>query len=225
MTVATLLPRRAGHNTGQLQVAPDGGGCVRLLTSRMPITRTEAELQSAIETMFRVRAVESPPDESGARTIWHRGSKGADLVTWVDAFGRVTRQELYLFEDCLIWEKATGVRTGASDAREGSKANPAPDAIAFDTQADDDRLVRARRALDPYTGGDKFIIHARMLVGGATDFDDPVTRTAKKMSQEALAEEPPPAPSKAARGMVWVPVAIGVAALAGALAWFLTRAP
>ena len=100
----------------------------------MPITRTEAELQSAIETMFRVRAVESPPDEQGARTIWHRGHKGADMVTWVDAFGRVTRQELYLFDDCLVWEKASGVRTGESQEREGSKLNPAPGMIAFESR-------------------------------------------------------------------------------------------
>lgn len=194
----------------------------------MPITRTQAELQSAIETMFRVRAVESPPDEQGARTIWHRGTKGADLVTWVDAFGRVTRQELYLFEDCLIWEKATGVRTGAADPKEGSILNPAPDSIAFDQRADDDRLVRARRALNPYTGGDKFIIHARMLVGGLTDLGTEVTRPAVKLNADAIrlsaiteAEKvPTPQPR---RGPVWIPVAIGVVALSGAVIWFLLR--
>ena len=88
---------------------------------RMSIPRTEADLRSAIETMFRVRAVESPPDEQGARTIWHRGRKGADLLTWVDAFGRVTRQELYLFDDCLVWEKTSGVRTCEAAAAPLSK--------------------------------------------------------------------------------------------------------
>ncbi|MBS1152134.1 MAG: hypothetical protein H6Q89_3832 [Myxococcaceae bacterium] len=144
----------------------------------MPITRTEAELQSAIETMFRVRAVESPPDEQGARTIWHRGHKGADLVTWVDAFGRVTRQELYLFDDCLVWEKASGVRTGQSEDREGSRLTPAPGMIAFDSDNDDERIVRARKALGPYGGADKFILHARGLVGGLPPGDDEVTRGA-----------------------------------------------
>ncbi len=192
----------------------------------MAITRTEAELQSAIETMFRVRAVESPPDEQGARTIWHRGSKGADLVTWVDAFGHFTRQELYLFEDCLIWEKATGVRTGASEPMPGSKLNPAPDSIAFDSAADDGRLVRARKALDPYSGMDKFIIHARMLVGGATDFDTEVTRpVAKETTDAVMAELAPAAPPPRNRAAVWIPVGIGVVALAGALAWFLARGP
>ena len=131
----------------------------------MPITRTEAELKSAVETMFRVRAVESPPDEHGARTIWHRGSKGADLITWVDAFGRVTRQELYLFDDCLVWEKASGVRTGAAEKREGSAAAPAPDAIHFDHSTDDVRLGRVRTALRFYSGLDKFILHAQQLLG------------------------------------------------------------
>lgn len=148
----------------------------------MPITRTEAELQSAIETMFRVRAVESPPDEQGARTIWHRGHKGADLVTWVDAFGRVTRQELYLFDDILVWEKASGVRTGESQEREGSRLTPSPGTISFDSDTNDGRMVRARKALGMYSGGDKFIIHARQLVGGLIT-DDVITGTSAAINE------------------------------------------
>ncbi len=150
----------------------------------MAITRTEAELQSAIETMFRVRAVESPPDEQGDRTIWHRGRKGADLVTWVDAFGRVTRQELYLFDDCLVWEKASGVRTGESQEKEGSMLNPSPDTITFDAGMDDGRLGRARTALRLYAGADKFILHARQLVGGEPIEVEEITRTASAISDE-----------------------------------------
>lgn len=194
----------------------------------MSITRTEAELQTAIETMFRVRAVESPPDDQGARTIWHRGSKGADLVTWVDAFGRVTRQELYLFEDCLVWEKTTGVRTGASDPKEGSPLNPAPDSIAFDSHADDRRLVRARKALTPYVGSDKFIIHARGLVGSPDEVEsDEVTRSVGKWRTDAVASEIPqkaePAPV-AQRPTGLIAMGIGVLLLLAALIWFLARA-
>ena len=199
----------------------------------MSITRTEAELQSAIETMFRVRAVESPPDEQGARTIWHRGSRGADLVTWVDAFGRVTRQELYLFEDCLIWEKGVGVRTGAAEPAEGSKVNPSPDSISFDPGNDEDRLVRARRALTPYSGGDKFIIHARQLVGGGSLDDNEITRSAEKVNEEALraaAERHTRGTDKVAalqrgRRALWVWVALAALACGAAAAWFLSRGP
>lgn len=152
----------------------------------MSITRTEAELQTAIETMFRVRAVESPPDDQGARTIWHRGHKGADLVTWVDAFGRVTRQELYLFDDCLVWEKTSGVRTGESQEREGSKLSPSPGTIAFDSDADDGRIFRARQALGPYSGLDKFILHARQLVAGEEVIDDAITRSRLTLREEEL---------------------------------------
>jgi hypothetical protein len=153
---------------------------------RMSITRTEAELQTAIETMFRVRAVESPPDEQGARTIWHRGHKGADLVTWVDAFGRVTRQELYLFHDCMVWEKASGVRTGESRDTDGSILNPSPDTIAFDEAANDGRIIRVRKALELYSGADKFILHARQLVGGEEELSDEVTRSAQAITDENL---------------------------------------
>jgi hypothetical protein len=196
----------------------------RLLGSapfRMSITRTEAELQTAIETMFRVRAVESPPDEQGARTIWHRGLKGADLVTWVDAFGRVTRQELYLFDDCLVWEKTSGVRTGETQEREGSKASPSPDTIAFDDGADDGRIVRARKALGPYSGADKFILHARQLVGGEQIAEEEITRSAQAISeQDAEAARLAHAKRSAiasAKKMRLVAVAVGLFLIAMAL--------
>lgn len=169
----------------------------------MAITRTEAELQTAIETMFRVRAVESPPDEQGARTIWHRGHKGADLVTWVDAFGHVTRQELYLFDDCLVWEKTSGVRTGESQD---------PSAIAFDSDADDGRIVRARKALGPYSGADKFILHARQLVGGEAVVEDEITRSAEAVTQEAQTdrlEEPPQSSVAATKRLRMIAVLVG----------------
>ena len=195
----------------------------------MPISRTEAELHSAIETMFRVRAVESPPDDQGARTIWHRGSKGADLVTWVDAFGRVTRQELYLFDDCLVWEKASGVRTGEAQAREGSKLNPSPGMIAFDPENDDDRLVRARRALGAYSGGDKFILHARHLVGGEVIEELEITRPAAMLNARAFESIRAAGMLEAERIVAlqlanrsrWLAIGVGVLALLAAAAWWL----
>jgi hypothetical protein len=130
--------------------------------------RTDIELSQAVTSMFRVRAVESPPDPSGERTIWHRGAKGADLVTWVDTLGKVTRQELYLFEDCLVWEKGVGLRTGQHQEALGSKLNPAPGTIAFDAAQSMERLKRARSGLATYAGDDKCIVHARQLVNQAT---------------------------------------------------------
>ena len=195
----------------------------------MSITRTTAELQSAIETMFRVRAVESPPDEQGARTIWHRGQKGADLVTWVDAFGRVTRQELYLFDDCLIWEKTSGVRTGESQEREGSKANPSPGTISFDPDTNELRIVRARKALGPYSGADKFILHARQLVGGEEAPQDQVTRTAEAVNEELEARqllEKNRVALAASRRLRMIAVVLGCALIGAALViWILQLLP
>ncbi|GEM_PF-2164480 len=189
----------------------------------MAITRTEAELQSAIETMFRVRAVESPPDDQGERTIWHRGHKGADLVTWVDAFGRVTRQELYLFDDCLIWEKASGVRTGETAEHEGSKLGPSPDGITFDSGADDIRIGRARKALQGYAGLDKFILHARLLVGGEKISDERlVTRNARAVSEEhvRLENERQTAPEGARQGQRLALIGMAVLVV-GLILWIL----
>ncbi len=125
---------------------------------------TEAELSQAIHSMLRVRAVESPADDAGLRTIWHRGARGADLVTWVDTLGKVARQELYLFADCFVWEKGVGLRTGEHQDVIGSKLNPSPGTIAFDREQDGGRLGRARNGLRPYAGNDKCILHMRYLV-------------------------------------------------------------
>jgi hypothetical protein len=188
------------------------------------VTHTQTELSQAVTSMFRVRAVESPPDPSGERTIWHRGAKGADLVTWVDPLGKVTRQELYLFEDCVIWEKGVGLRTGQHQEALGSKLNPAPGMIAFDPNQDGDRLQRARAGLSAYTGNDKCIIHARQLVNQATRgtpdaIDEPVTAPGRPDQPKA---EPPPVTAASRRPLLIAVVVLG-AALATVGAWLIFR--
>jgi hypothetical protein len=149
------------------------------------LQRTAGELKSAIETMFRIRAVESPPDEQGARTIWHRGAKGADLVTYVDNDGRVSRQELFLFEDYFLFDRGTGLRTGVALDKVGSAGARASGDIAFDQDAvlRMKRLERAAHALAPYDGQDKLIGHAKQILmlaaqGKPYEVDDQVTRGA-----------------------------------------------
>src|SRR2546423_365173 len=116
--------------------------------------------------MFRIRAVESPPDEHGARTIWHRGAKGADLVTSVDSDGRVARQELYLFEDYFLFDRGSGLRTGVNLDKVGSPSARANGDIAFDQDAvlRMKRLEHAAQALAVYDGQDKLIGHAKQIL-------------------------------------------------------------
>jgi hypothetical protein len=133
------------------------------------LQRTQAELKSALDTLFRIRAVESPPDEQGARTVWHRGAKGADLITSVDADGRVSRQELFLFEDYILFERALGLRTGVALDKVGAAGTRASGDIAFDQDAvlRKKRLEQAARALAPYAGADALIVHVRRVVTAA----------------------------------------------------------
>lgn len=140
--------------------------------------------------MFRIRAVESPPDQAGQRTIWHRGLKGAELLSEIDATGRVTRQELALFEDVVVWTEGR-LRTGESTG--GSSKRPRPsEGLSFDDRPKDERLDRIGRALKQYRGADRFIQHLRDVLGVADDqapVDGPISRPASVLREDqAFAE-------------------------------------
>ena len=152
------------------------------------LQRTPGELKSAIDTMCRIRAVESPPDDQGARTIWHRGAKGADLITYVDSEGKVARQELFLFEDYFLFDRGTGLRTGVALDKVGSAGARASGDIAFDQDASlrKKRLEQAAVALAPYAGEDKLIGHVKQIVtlaaqGRSVELEETVTRSASKV--------------------------------------------
>jgi hypothetical protein len=95
------------------------------------------ELRRAVDSMFRIRAVESPPDASGSRRIWHRGTSGAELFTEVDGRGKVARQEFTLFEEVLRWDHEHGFQRSAVE------------------------LGRVAAVLQPYGGADRFILHLK----------------------------------------------------------------
>ncbi|MBL8922464.1 MAG: hypothetical protein JNJ54_26675 [Myxococcaceae bacterium] len=150
--------------------------------------RTDEERLAAVESMFRTRAVESPPDEHGTRTIWHRGPKGAELVTDIDESGRVTRQELALFDDVLVW---SGGKLKTGQARERGERRPRPsDGLTWDDEPGAERLERIGRSLKKYRGVDRFVQHVRDVLGVSDDaappLDAPVTGSAEA-AREALA--------------------------------------
>lgn len=151
--------------------------------------RTDEERVSAVESMFRIRAVESPPDEQGVRTIWHRGLKGAELVSDVDASGRVTRQELLLFEDVLVWGDGS-LKTG-ENALPTKRPRPS-DGITWDEGAQQPRVDRVTRALKQYKGSDRFIQHVRDVLGVSDDsppIDAPITRSARAIREASAVDQ------------------------------------
>ncbi|MEW5740404.1 MAG: hypothetical protein AB1938_15855 [Myxococcota bacterium] len=183
--------------------------------------RTEAERVAAVESMYRIRAVESPPDADGKRTIWHRGAKGAELVTEVDGEGRATRHEFTLFDEHLIWEREKGFRAGRVQKGGGSAAMPASAMIELAPDASTPVLERAARSLADYRGEDKIISHLRELlakaVRGRAMFED-LGEVTRGKGAFKLEERPPVAPSRLPVILVVGGLALVIAALVVLLA-------
>lgn len=110
------------------------------------------ELKAAVDAMFRIRAVESPADANGVRTIWHRGMRGAELVTEIDPMGKVKAQQFTLLDDQLRWERGPG----------------------FTLTVPKDRLERLSRAIAGYRGHDRFLIHLRDHLSSELTGETPV---------------------------------------------------
>lgn len=146
--------------------------------------RTVEESRSAIASMFRIRAVESPPNDRGLRTVWHRGTKDAELVSELDLDGHVVRHEFTLFGDVVIWERGRGLSTGSAStiARAGDK-------LELDLGLDDARLQRVSAALRPYDGDDRIIGHLKALLTAGVE--NPLEGRGRVTSTSAALAAPP----------------------------------
>jgi hypothetical protein len=132
------------------------------MVSPSMVALTNEERVAAAESMFRIRAVESPPSVAGLRTVWHRGLKGAQLVSEIDDDGHVTRQELWLHDEVMVW--VAGVfRTGAGSP-DGKTPKP-PESVRWDERPSRERLDRFAAALGKYQGSDRIIRHVRDVLG------------------------------------------------------------
>lgn len=186
----------------------------------MPAVRSPEELRAAVDSMFRIRAVESPPDAGGLRKVWHRGARHAELVSEIDQTGRVARHEFSLFDDVVIWERGRGFVTGVAQL-EGSTRGAAN--VAYDLTADTERMTRIAAALEPYGGRDRIIQHLRELVvttqEGAQPLEDlgAVTGNNKIPDEVLKISGTPPreeAKKQSKQGLVWMAIGLLIIALA-----------
>lgn len=124
-----------------------------------------ARRRKAVATLYRIRAVEAPHDEDGIKSVWHRTAEGADLLSFVDRGGRVTRQELTLLSDHFLWTAEQGLRTGQAGAeRVGIRATDHEAGVRLDAANSLERLKRASSSLGAYDGSDRYLLHiARVL--------------------------------------------------------------
>lgn len=189
----------------------------------MSALKSPDELRAAVDSMFRIRAVESPPDVNGLRTVWHRGAQHAELVSEIDLGGEVARHEFSLYDDVVVWERGRGFTTGASKS-EGSTRGASN--VAFDLTSDASRLARIASALKPYAGRDRIIQHLRDLVLKTQAGARPLRSLGAVTGSNPAAPPLPPAPAApAARprhattyalvalGLLLVVIAIAVLAL------------
>ena len=122
------------------------------------------QAKAAVLSLSRVRAVERPPGSDGLKSVWHQGAKGADLHSYVDLGGHVTRQEFTLIDDYFLWTSKYGVQTGFVEEDSGLSAKGAA-TVGMDWEQRLDRLERASQALKTYSGDDRYI-RALALVSG-----------------------------------------------------------
>ncbi len=180
--------------------------------------------KAAVQSMFRVRASESPPGPDGMRTVWHQGGEGADLTSTVDAQGRVVRQEFALFGEYLLWVAETGAATGRVRDEKAAGQVKGSDLVARDAALDEQVLSRMNAALAGYSGSDRYLQHLARVVAnvlvGLRDFDAvPVTSAANK-AFDPQAATPAAAPSAPASRLTMV-LGLAVAAIAVAIAIIL----
>ena len=180
----------------------------------MRAARSPSEVNSAIQSLFRVTGTELKPDAAGLRPVWHHGANGAELMSYVDTKGCLVRQEFTLFEEHFLWTSDRGLRTGLVSEESSVSGVKATPEVKFDREPEIDRIERANEALGAYSGQDRYILHlkriiALMLQGLQTHEEESVT------SVQDLA--PSTATSKRAGGNRLVMLAVGAVLLVAAL--------
>ncbi len=125
---------------------------------------TEEQCLKAVHALYRVRAVEKPPGPDGRREVWHQGNKGGELLSTVDARGRLEEQELVLFKEVFFWSRGAGLKTGKLVGADDVSSRGS---IMWDSAPAGARLERCRNAFDGYRGDDAYLLHLRDAVVAA----------------------------------------------------------
>ena len=178
---------------------------------------TPDQVRTAVLALYRVRAVEKPPEGDGTREVWHRSGSGVDLLSVVDFEGKLTQQELTLFADVLHWSRRGGLRSGR--VQDPSAEEPTSgDGIRFDPALSPDRLKRTHEALAGYVGDDSYLVHLRDLLAAAIQ-GRPWTE-ARVISKVADSQ---PIVKPRSRMPLLIAAGLGLLAAAGAIGWFISR--
>ena len=139
---------------------------------------TPEEIRSAVNAMFRTRAVESPRNAAGLRTVWHRVPPFTELVSELDDTGRVARHQFCLFDDMVVWERGKGFQTGPTE-QGVQEVDPEPE-----------RIVRLRSVFQSYAGRDRIIHHLRELLMATQTGEQPLADLGMVTGEHPVIREP-----------------------------------
>lgn len=181
----------------------------------MPLPTPQARIE-AIQSLFRIRGVDSGVDSEGLRTVWHQGAKGADLLSHIDAQGSLRRQEFSLLADHFLWREGVGLSTGEviDESSSGFKASAL---VRPDPQMVPQRAYRAHAALCTYQGDDKYILHLKQVIALAVEG---VEKRDAPVISRAVHSIAAPAPSRSPPGWIqWALVGLALAIALGLWWW------
>lgn len=179
---------------------------------------SEDALATAVNALYRIRAVESPPDQEGLRSVWHQCAQGADLVSHVDAKGHVVRQELTLLDDYFRWTSQHGLITGETAELSGKVSLKASSDVHLDPAISAERVLRAATALGSYKGEDRYIRNIQRVLNlvrtGLQSYEEiTVTRSFNGPAVPIAAAPPKKSPALLAGviAVLLIAAAVGVA--------------
>ncbi len=180
---------------------------------------TPDQVRAAVLALYRVRAVEKPPEADGMREVWHRSGSGVDLLSVVDFEGKLTQQELTFFGDVMHWSRRGGLRSGRvhdPSSREPSSS----DGVRFDPVLSPERLQRAHAAVAGYDGADLYLLHLHdVLVAAVQGRPWNEARVISKVSDSQPMVAPPDPRARAVRLAAATAVLL---LLAAAILWWAT---
>lgn len=176
----------------------------------------------------RVRiAEERLPD--GGKSVWHQ-AEGAEIVSRVDAGGRVVSQELTLGSAVIEWKKDEPLRTARvrSNERQGMVEVSGSAIVDRDKVPNPATIVNAIAFLRKVPAGDRYVEHlAEALEAYVTASPaapgDQVTQFGGDGEGASPAPAGTPSVTPDRRGSLALALAIGALLAAAAVGWLLIR--
>ncbi len=132
-----------------------------------PARRPTLDMISDAATSVRRLEGKEDLDADGLRTIWHRGRKQIEMLTWENADEEIQRQELSIFGMVVEFKRGQTVRTGhipLGDEISAGDAKPMSAMVEMDEVADAGTLELAGHLLKNFEDRDRFSQHLLRVI-------------------------------------------------------------